>query len=168
MKGKMRSIKQSFGLLMITALLAGCAGLDPGADPVVVRAEQSAQIATDTFDVFLKFEYENSDLLKKITPEFHKAAELIRRNGKGWILTLRNVTKSYKQNRTPENKANVATALATVDRALQEVQTWLVGAQQASIAAMAQPTPVPAPLVLPEAPAKPPGPGKSFTPPTIK
>jgi hypothetical protein len=43
--------------------MCSCASVDEGADPVVVHAERTANYALDTFDAFLKFEYENRALI---------------------------------------------------------------------------------------------------------
>lgn len=47
--------------LTMVILLCGCASLQPGADPVVVRAEQTTKMAELTFVTFLSSEHANRD-----------------------------------------------------------------------------------------------------------
>jgi hypothetical protein len=109
---------------LVVAFLTACAALQPGADPIAVRAEQSRSIAFLTFDTFLKFEYDNRALLAG-TPEIHAAAEHIRVNGPKWIDDLTALIVVYKANRTPENKANLATGLAVLNTALVAAEKYL-------------------------------------------
>lgn len=110
-------------------LLTACASLQPGADPVVVRAEQTRSIAFLIFDTFLKAEHDNRALLAG-TPEIHAAAEHIRINGPKWIDDLTALIAVYKANRTPENKANLATGLAVLNTALVTAEKYLAEATQ--------------------------------------
>lgn len=113
-----------FQFLAISFVLGGCKLL-PGQDPVVVNAERTTAIALDTFDAFLKFEYEKKEELAKISPDIHKVAENIRKNGKNWLMTARELTKAYKQNRSAENKFNLMTALAVLQSAMSESQKYI-------------------------------------------
>jgi hypothetical protein len=113
----------------------GCASILPGHDPVVVRAEQSLQIAFTTFDTFLKLEHDNKARVKEKVPEVHKFAEWLREpvqfegksvpRGVSIIQSANNVKTAYKRNRTEANKANLVTALAAVESAVREAQKHL-------------------------------------------
>src|SRR5947209_15503639 len=125
-----------FNLLSIFASLAllgcaGCAALDKGADPIEVRAEQTIQTASDTMDLFIGVEYDNQALIEAKLPAVHQFAEYLREKipndvndaskgatprGIGLIDSVNQVRRAYKANRTPENKASLAAAVA----ALQE------------------------------------------------
>lgn len=117
--------KRTIPTLFLAVILCGCASILPGNDPLVVNAERTAAISLEVFDVFLKFEYDNREALAKISPDINRTAETIRRNGKNWILTLRAVTRSYKQNRTPEGKFALITALSVVQTAIAESQKYM-------------------------------------------
>lgn len=110
-------MRKQLTFILPLLLLTACAALQPGADPVVVRAEQTRSIAFLVFDTFLKAEHDNRTALAG-TPEIHAAAEHIRVNGPKWIDDLTALIAVYKSNRTPENKANLATGLAVLSTAL--------------------------------------------------
>lgn len=93
----------------------GCAALAPGADPIVVRAEQTAAFAFEAMDLFLKMEENNREALRQAAPEVEKVANRVRVDGKSALVSLRDATKAYKTNRTPENKANLDTWMAVVE-----------------------------------------------------
>jgi hypothetical protein len=94
-------------------------------DPVVVNAEKTLLIARDTFTLFVHLERDNRASLAKISPQFHQYAEILRRNGIKWLRTADAMKEAYKNNRTPESKANLLTALATVSEALNQTQQYI-------------------------------------------
>lgn len=125
-----------YALALSLLVLAGCAQLRPGADSLVVRAEQTQQIAFDTFNTFLTLENQNRDLYKQVLPDVHTAAEWLRapmvqpdgktlQRGLSILKSFDRVKMAYKYNRTAENKANLTTALATLETTLNEVQAQL-------------------------------------------
>lgn len=111
--------------VMMLAFTPACTSILPNNDPVVVNAERVTAIALDTFDTFLKFEYENRERLEAISKDIHKVAENIRRNGKDWLLTARALTKAYKENRSPEAKFQLMTALAILQSAMSESHKYI-------------------------------------------
>jgi len=111
--------------LTLLLVLAACAQLQPGADPVVVNAERTASLAADTFDTFLKIEYDNRAALQTLSPAIHQYAETLRAKGPTWLASLRALTKAYKFNRSPENKASLQTAIAVVTAAMQESNKYI-------------------------------------------
>lgn len=111
-------------LLCASFILVGCVTVAPGNDPLVVRAEQTTKIAVSLFDSFLKYEYQNRTLLAKVDVEIKKQADNIRANAPKWIEDARVLTKAYKFNRTPENKANLLTVLSVLDSALTIVNNY--------------------------------------------
>jgi hypothetical protein len=111
----------------------GCATLLPGNDPVVVHAEQTTQIALDTFNAIEKTEYATYPTLKEMAPaaaiEVRTFVNSLRRHEHDWLLTARNLTKAYKSNRTPENKASLYTALAVLQAAIDESNKYIAQIQ---------------------------------------
>ncbi len=105
--------------------LTSCATVQPGADPVVVNAERTTALAVDTFDTFLQFEYTNRAGVAAVAPAAHDYAEVIRRNGQAWLQNARALTRAYKLNRTPENKASLQTAIAVLQSAITISQQYL-------------------------------------------
>lgn len=115
--------------LLIAALFAfiaiGCSTVDQGQSSVVVRSEQTQQIAFDVLDRYVNWEFENRELLASISPEFKVAGDRIRSKGLDAIEALHRVTKSYKDNRTPENLADLQTWLAVVQGLQTEAVTLI-------------------------------------------
>jgi hypothetical protein len=111
-------------MVPLSLVLVGCSAIQPGNDPVVVNAERTTQLAVDVFDTFLKWEYDNRQALS-VTPEIRKSADFIRGKGQDWLTTARSMTKAYKANRTPENKANLDTAMAVLRMAVTEARNYL-------------------------------------------
>jgi hypothetical protein len=94
-------------------------------DPVVVNAEKTLRISKDTFDLLLKLEHENAADAAKISPKIHEFAEYLRGNAPNWLISANNLKNTYKHNRTSDNKANLLTALATLDQATAEARTYI-------------------------------------------
>lgn len=125
-------ITVAFTCLILAGLVAlsscaftGCAGVKEGSDPLVVRAEQASEIAFETFDTFLKFEFENKELLLKTDPKIHETADLIRRDGLTWISDLREATKAYKKARDPDSQAKLHNSLTALQNVLTQAQKYL-------------------------------------------
>lgn len=92
----------------------GCTAVQEGSDPIVVRAEQASRYAFEIFDTFVSEEKRNRTVWRQISPEIENAANKIRREGKTGVEKLIEVTRTYKSNRTPENRANLITWTAVV------------------------------------------------------
>ena len=110
--------------LTILLLASGCSSVEPGNDPLVVNAERTTELAVDTFDLFLRWEYDNRATLATV-PQIRRSADRIRAEGQSWLTTTRTLTTAYKANRSPENKANLETALTVLRAALAEARTYL-------------------------------------------
>jgi hypothetical protein len=103
----------------------GCAAVERGQDPVVVNAERATAMALDVMDAFLQVEYLNRELLAQASPEIHQVAERVRTDGPKWLESARAATKAYKQNRSPENKFQLQTAIAVLQTAVTESQRYI-------------------------------------------
>ncbi len=112
-------------LLSCMLLGAGCSSILPGNDPVIVRAEQVEKTALAVFDTYVHVEFSQREKLKSISPEFVKVADLIRVSADDWIESLEAALKAYRNNRSPENKATLVTALAVLETSLAEAQRYL-------------------------------------------
>jgi hypothetical protein len=102
------------------------------ADQIILTAEKTAETALLTFDTFVTLERENEAMLKTANPQIHTYANYIRLHGKGWIVQLRNATKVFKANRTPDSRANLNTILATLISAIGDTQKY-IGQSKAAI-----------------------------------
>lgn len=131
-------MKQLLAILFTLALITGCATLQPGADPLVVRSQQTEKVAFDTFDTFLKLEHRYADKVKKTVPEVSKFADWLREpvgdspRGIAMVKSLGKVRKAYAAAKTPDNKAKLGSAVDALAAVLEETKQHLTAAQAAS------------------------------------
>lgn len=111
-------------VLVALYLAVGCASILPGNDPVVVNAERVTAAAADTFDAAFHVEYANHALLKQSSPATVAYVNYVRTNAPTWLTTARALTTAYKQNRSASNKANLETALATLQAAINQLNIY--------------------------------------------
>lgn len=140
--------RQSLRFAILGLLFAGCFAVAPlgpsgcsfapqptlsasASDQIILRAEQTAQTARLTFDTFVHLERDNEAMLKTVSPAIHTYANTIRLHGLDWVTSLRNATKAFKANRTPENQATLNTALATITAAITETNKYLTQSKAA-------------------------------------
>lgn len=116
-------MKRQLALIPFIVLLVGCSstGILPGNDPNVVAAEKAISTAQATFDLVEKTEYDVYPGLKAANPtvaaEIRTFVNNLRANQKQWLQSATDLKNSYKSNRTPENKANMDTAIAVITEA---------------------------------------------------
>lgn len=109
-------------LLVAAAFNSGCATIiKPGSDPIVVRAEQSAETALAVFDSYLKWERRNQAV---VGADAHQLADDIRTHGKAWIQDLRTATKNYKAARTGDNLDKLRFSQQMLELALNEITKY--------------------------------------------
>ena len=128
-------------LLAAAALLAlfiGCAAVQPGADPLVVRTEQTESIAFSTFNLVVHVDDANRPFFMTNAPAFHQFAEWLRApqmvmqsptntitlpRGAAMLWSLDATKRAYISSKTYSN--SLVSAVATVEHALAEAQMWL-------------------------------------------
>ena len=86
----------------------------PTPDPIVVNAERTLSLANHTFDLIVHLERENQAAFAKASPAIHPFVEGLRRNGLKWLRTGNTMKQTYKYNRSPQNRANLVTAVGRV------------------------------------------------------
>lgn len=104
------------------------------ATDIVGKAEQTTKIAAINFKDFVTFERQNEAQLLALNPGIHRLATKLRhkecvacdQNDVRWLESARNFTESYRLNRTPDNKANLETALAVIQTALDEITQYFL------------------------------------------
>ncbi len=116
----------------VTTPLPGTTLSEKNTDQIILRAEQSAEVAKTTFDTFLHLERDNEAFFKKVNPQIHAWAENIRANGINWIVSLRDATKTFKATRNAANQATLNTALLTLTNAVQLTQRYISEAKKVS------------------------------------
>ena len=107
----------------------GCVAVQPGNSVVVVRAEQAATLSLAVIDGFLRYEQLNRATLLKLNPGIKLAADALRTEAPKAVTSLRNATKAYKSNRSPENEANLNTWLAVVETLMADSNRWFAAAK---------------------------------------
>lgn len=125
----MQITNTAVALFAAMLMFSNCATVDQGADPIVVNAERITATAVDTFDVFLKYEYEQRATLERLNPAIHKYSNTLRRNGQQWLQSARSLTQAYKYNRTEQNKANLQTAISVLSEAITQVGVYMTQAK---------------------------------------
>lgn len=129
-------MKRNASLILAALILASCTTVDVGNDPVVVNAERDTQLAADTFNLVATTEQQTRSVIVaidyKTAIQIKHGVDYIRVNSPKWLASARAVTKAYKDNRTPQNKANLQTAMSTLLAGLTQAQQYLTQINQIS------------------------------------
>lgn len=114
-------------------MFVGCTHLDPGADPVVVRAEQVETGASATFELVVKTDNNNRSFWITNAPAFHNFAEWLRSpisiqgtnhpRGIAMIFQLDADKVAYKSHGGSSNALVASTAV--LQSALTQSTAWL-------------------------------------------
>lgn len=145
----MKTLYRLIALIMAIVPLAGCALLQPGADPIVVHTEQTETVALSAFETAMLVDNANRAFWKTNAPAFHAWCENMRSpmvidvtnvypRGIAILKALDTTKLAYKQGYANSNA--LATALAVVETAVAEAQQF--------IAAGATATNIPAPMLV--------------------
>ena len=124
--------------LFITAccftVLIGCATLQPGADPLVVRAEQLETAATASFDLVVNLDDANRTFWRTNAPAFHNFSEWLRtpivvgpgtntmRRGLAMISQVDAAKLQYKASTSQSNV--LLTAITILSSAIDQSTAW--------------------------------------------
>lgn len=135
-----RITKPPLGVWLIFALgfalvwLCGCAKLQPGADPIVVRAEQSLTAAQGTFQFVLRTDELDRGFWRTNAPGFHNFAEGLRvptryqvtntlPRYRVYLLMADDVKQDYKLGRASSNA--LAAVLSGLESLQRQSAAWL-------------------------------------------
>ena len=119
---KRQAVKYFLSLIAALLLIPGCAPrIAPGADPLVVRAEELAERASESMDAFVLWEYKNRPALNK---DITAAADLVREFGPKYLTQLREATKLYKFSKTQPDADKVKSAMATLQLLLDQAREY--------------------------------------------
>lgn len=134
MKNKLKYIN-IIGLLFAAGLFIGCATLQPGADPLVVRAEQVETVAQSAFDTVVILDNSNRAFWLTNAPAFHQFCEWLRtpvtiestnsmRRGLAMVKLVDNAKLIYKANKSQSNI--LVQALSDLQGAVTQAQSWQI------------------------------------------
>ena len=99
-------------LFCIAMAFAGCeTTVAPGADPVVVHAEQSLAVARHALDTFVQYDHAHR---ASVPREVHAFAESVRKEAPAKFRAATAILDAYQANRSPENKATLETYVAAL------------------------------------------------------
>jgi hypothetical protein len=104
---------------------SGCATLAPGADPVVVRAEQTLSASLDVTTALLTLEKDHPATFDAAIPGAHKVAEDLRVKFPPAYHEGERLLETYKANKSIDNKVTLTTALAVVTQLTESAQKLL-------------------------------------------
>lgn len=125
-------VAAAVGLLALMMGATGCTTVAPGSDPYVVRAEQTINVAFETVNAFLQWEYNNRVIAPKEVQDF---AEALRFRAPDAFRSAKRMVRTYKYNRTSENKANADTAVMVITQLINEVNMHWVAQRPKQAAA---------------------------------
>nr|WP_294577598.1 hypothetical protein [uncultured Rhodopila sp.] len=129
-------------LLGGSAALIGCASLAPGADPLVVRVEQTETMGQTAMDLVVKVEAANLGFWRTNAPGFVTFAEWLKQpqtvdgtygtygtnvtlpRGLALVWSLDQVKQAYEAGRAGSN--DVVTAMTALAAATTQAQSWLM------------------------------------------
>lgn len=129
-------MKPTLAILTVTALiLLGCAALQPGADPLVVRTEQTLSVANATFDWILGFDNSNRAFWRTNAPAFHNFCEWLRTPmpymGTATVprcvelqLNVDDLKHVYQASKTTTSSNALYSALLTLQGAIGQTTSW--------------------------------------------
>ena len=123
------------GLGLLTVAFTGCAKLQPGADPLVVRTEQLETTAYSTFDTFLKLDdvaMANTTVAPTWTTSAHPFAVYLRKPitvgtntlpfGIASVLSLDTIKVSYQSGTTSSNA--LLSAITVLETTVQQASQY--------------------------------------------
>ena len=122
--------------LTVAVLVVGCAALQPGADPLVVRAEQAQTVARSTFDFVLTLDNTDRGFWRTNTPTFHSFCSFLREPMpyKGAPMPrviyvqiqLDDLKLAYKGAKTTTNSNALYTALIVLQELSSQAAAWQI------------------------------------------
>lgn len=109
-------------LIVVFLLMQGCA------TSFVGKAEQTTQVAADTFNAFVTYERQVNPL--PVSDEakqsaIHQYAQLVRKNAANWLQSARALTEAYRLNPTKENESDLNQIMAVIAAAQAQSNLYL-------------------------------------------
>jgi len=125
----------AISFVVLCAFLTSCAQLRPGADPLVIRAEQTESAAKVTFDLVLNIDNADRGFWRTNAPAFHNFVEWLRQPQIVWppnvlprasamILSLNTIKVEYALSLQSSNA--LVSAIAVLQSAATEANAWSI------------------------------------------
>lgn len=120
--------------LAFAIIVVGCATLNPGADPLVVRVEQVETSASATFDMVLRVDNAQRGFWITNAPAFHNFCEWLRTQTPystntvarcvAMQLNVDDLKLAYKSAKTTGNSNALYTAFGVLTAAVGQASAW--------------------------------------------
>lgn len=130
----MRTRARNLWPLALALALAGCAALQMGADPLIVRTEQTQTVARATFDLVLNVDHADRGFWRTNAPLFHRFCEDLRRavpyGGSNVArvlateLQVDDLKRSYQASKTDGTARALDAALAVLTTLTRQAASW--------------------------------------------
>jgi len=105
-------IAAAVALAAVAAMTWGCASTAPGADPLLVRCEQSLAVSFELADAFLRIEAAQPEALAAVAPWAPSIAQRLRTDGPAIFTTAERAVDLYRKVRSPAAREEMLLALA--------------------------------------------------------
>jgi len=124
-----------FSLIAAIGLGVGCASIQPGNDPLVVRTEQTLATGKSLFDTTLGIDHANRPFFATNAPAFHIFCEWLREpqavpelsgtlpRASALLYSLDTIKRDYQASKASSN--TLYTALATFESVSSQAGAWL-------------------------------------------
>jgi len=122
-------------IALCMVVLIGCTTLQPGADPLVVRTEQSLTVGKSAFDLAVIIDHSNRAMWRTNVPAFHEFCEWLRApevvpdlvttlpRASAMLYSLNTIKKDYIMSKTSSNA--LYSALMTFESTMNQANSWL-------------------------------------------
>lgn len=133
----MNKIKRTVVVGLVALAIVGCATLNKGADPFVVRVEQTQTVANATFDFVLHVDQADRGFFRTNAPGFHAFCEWLRTpmTYAGTVtstvprcvdmqLNVSDLKLAYKQSRTGGNSNALYSVWVVLNSAIGQASSW--------------------------------------------
>ena len=119
----MKAITATLAAIFAAIIFTGCVPwtVKPGADPVVVNAEQASKEAVLVLEDFIKFTDRNWDAAGS---DLRAAREVAATSGPIYIRELDSAIRAYKKSRTDENRTAVQNRIAALRQLLEVIREY--------------------------------------------
>lgn len=107
----------------------------------VAKGQQVVHASAVNFDAFIQFEKSNRDALWAVNKNIKRTADKLRHkscadcepNAAKWIDSAIAMIDAYKDNRSPENRANMDTAIAVIQEMINQITNYFLDPQVSRI-----------------------------------
>lgn len=116
-------------LSSLVVLLAGCASIKPGNDPLIVHADQSRKALVETADSFVALEKNNRDYFWSVSKSIKHTADGIRATVPPILIALDASVDRYRAHKTSVQSSDLELRIAIVTSTIADITAAYLKAQ---------------------------------------